>query len=655
MSRIHGETIINNGLPSYSWLTDHLNSLLQRRNAFVRYAVCIGAVGMAFLLTKTLQKTEPNASLSFVFFFAAVAVSAGAGGFGPGVLATLLSALLCDYFFLPPTYSLYIGRGDIVTLLLFVLAALVIIGVSERLRARTRAADRRFHDLVQALDGIVWEADPRTGRFLFVSRRAEDILNYPVSHWLSKPDFPSSIIHPDDRQDVASRYREAVETGQDRKLEYRALDAEGAIVWLRETVRVLPADAAGPARMAGLSVDITERKNAVKELAAVRDELEALNTITVSVGNSLDLKRVLDTLQTELKNHLKAAQGAIYLTNLLDEDLHLERAWDDEQAALRPSDVLPRSSLASKESPELEHKSNARTSAQLDRLAMQNDIASDAYETLVASLVAHGELQGGLLLYRHKADATMVYGVTFLEALGRQVGVVIQNARLYGELAASQERLHLLSQRLVIVQEAERREIARELHDEIGQALTGLKLSLEMSTRLFPAEGEPMLRSALGVVNELMVHVRELSLDLRPAMLDDLGILPTLIWYFGRYTGLTHVEVRFEHTGLDRRFSHEIETTSYRIVQEALTNAARYAGVQEVTVRLWSGRDFVGVQVIDRGNGFDPEAALFSANTGGLAGMQERAELLGGRLTIESSIGQGTSLTAELPLGGSGL
>ncbi len=228
----------------------------------------------------------------------------------------------------------------------------------------------------------------------------------------------------------------------------------------------------------------------------------------------------------------------------------------------------------------------------------------------------------------------------------------LEKARLQAERRASEaaliqtvERLRALSRRLVEVQEAERRHIARELHDEVGQALTGIKLTLEMGA-CRPAQG------AREMVGELIEKVRNLSLDLRPSMLDDLGLLPALLWHFERYTAQTGVRVAFRHAGLEgRRFAPEVETGAYRIVQEALTNVARHAGVGEATVRLWADREALNVQVEDAGAGFDPEADLSAHATGGLSGMRERAALLGGRLRIDSAIGAGAHLTAELPAG----
>jgi signal transduction histidine kinase len=216
----------------------------------------------------------------------------------------------------------------------------------------------------------------------------------------------------------------------------------------------------------------------------------------------------------------------------------------------------------------------------------------------------------------------------------------------------SRERLQILSRRLLDVQETERRHIARELHDEVGQVLTGLKLLIETGKAL-PAESiGSRLDQALALVDELATQVQELSLNLRPAMLDDLGLLPTLAWHFNRYTDQTNVRVNFGYIGPERRLAPEVETAAYRIVQEALTNVARHAGVDEVAVRLWLQEDALRVQVEDEGIGFDPQAALVTSARGGLSGMRERAILLGGQLTITSAEGAGTCLIAELPLHG---
>jgi signal transduction histidine kinase len=218
------------------------------------------------------------------------------------------------------------------------------------------------------------------------------------------------------------------------------------------------------------------------------------------------------------------------------------------------------------------------------------------------------------------------------------------------ELSRANNALRSLSHRVVEVQEAERRAVARELHDEIGQLLTSLKLSLETSFQPVNDEQRAAVADALQQLNELMERVRQLSVSLRPQMLDDLGLLTALEWHFKRYAKQTGIRVQFRHTPVVARLPAPLETAAFRIVQEALTNVARHAAVKEATVRLWVNDTRLGLQVEDGGAGFDAAAALASHASSGLAGMRERAEMLGGEMTMESSPGLGTKLTVELPL-----
>jgi signal transduction histidine kinase len=151
----------------------------------------------------------------------------------------------------------------------------------------------------------------------------------------------------------------------------------------------------------------------------------------------------------------------------------------------------------------------------------------------------------------------------------------------------------------------------------------------------------------------LISKVRQMSLDLRPSMLDDLGIAPTIIWHIDRYTSQTGIQVNFQQTNVqNRRFRSEIETTIYRVVQEALTNIARHANVKNAAVRLWCTDKILGVQIEDEGQGFDPDEALSTHQSRGLLGMRERVGFIGGQLSIVSQPGQGASLTIEIPLEG---
>jgi signal transduction histidine kinase len=242
----------------------------------------------------------------------------------------------------------------------------------------------------------------------------------------------------------------------------------------------------------------------------------------------------------------------------------------------------------------------------------------------------------------------IVATVVFLTTAWVVSGMVTQVRKLTEAQLALQSQV---SSRLMEVQETERRRLARELHDEVGQLVTGL-LSLLRPNRDAPADAlNARFEQARATVNDLLGRVRGLSFDLRPADLDDLGLLAALLALFERYTAQTGVVVSFKHQGMERRFAPELETGAYRIVQEALTNAARHACVTSVNVRVWADTEKLNLQIEDRGCGFDPDAVMKTPRSSGLIGMQERSRLLRGRLSIESAPGAGTTISAELPLG----
>lgn len=211
--------------------------------------------------------------------------------------------------------------------------------------------------------------------------------------------------------------------------------------------------------------------------------------------------------------------------------------------------------------------------------------------------------------------------------------------RLLEQTRSSQQQLEALSRRLVSVQEEERQAVARELHDEIGQLLTGVKLL---------AESGSSKQALLGVVEELMGRVRSLSIGLRPPMLDSLGLVPTLLWHVDRYAAQTGVRVEVREVDPRRRYSRAIETAAFRIVQEALTNVARHAGVHEAALEIEAEGDWLRLRIQDQGSGFDLAAVPTGAGNG-IIGMQERARLLGGQVSIDSRPGRGTRVAAELP------
>ncbi|HFD40018.1 MAG TPA: HAMP domain-containing protein [Anaerolineae bacterium] len=241
--------------------------------------------------------------------------------------------------------------------------------------------------------------------------------------------------------------------------------------------------------------------------------------------------------------------------------------------------------------------------------------------------------------------------LTLLNAIGRQLGVAIENARLWEELKRRDALRGQLLEQVITAQEEERKRIARELHDQTGQALTSILVGL----RTLETDPNPMrIREIKHIVADTLDEVRDLALELRPSVLDDLGLAPALQRYVRACAGRYHLRTDFQTVGLEEvRLPPAVETALYRIVQEALTNVARHAAADQVSVLLETRGDSVVAIVEDDGCGFEVERLMDGALREqwlGLHGMRERAELLGGKLTIESSPGAGTTVFVEVPL-----
>jgi PAS domain S-box-containing protein len=285
------------------------------------------------------------------------------------------------------------------------------------------------------------------------------------------------------------------------------------------------------------------------------------------------------------------------------------------------------------------------------RTPLQEEIYNEGVRSyLSVPLFSQGKIVGVLNLGSFRPRAFNEDKQEIAREVAQHVAIVLSNVQLFAELESSHQRLEELSRQLVLVQEAERRFLARELHDEIAQTLTALSISLQLAVDASGDQYAERVVDAQRLAEDLSQRIRQLSLDLRPPMLDDLGLLPTLFWYFDRCAQQLRVQVEFEHQGLERPLDPEIEIVVYRIVQEALTNIARHANVRAAAVRLWANPTTLSVQIEDRGNGFDDVQVLGRSTSGGLTGMRERVRLVGGQLIIDTHPGTGTCLTALLPL-----
>jgi signal transduction histidine kinase len=241
-----------------------------------------------------------------------------------------------------------------------------------------------------------------------------------------------------------------------------------------------------------------------------------------------------------------------------------------------------------------------------------------------------------------------------LTAIGNQIAVAIENARLYAEVQQKEQLRGKLLKKVITAQEEERKRIARELHDDTSQALTALLYAAEEGTEMCDlAEVKEMLGGMRRLTVRTLDGVHKLIFDLRPTMLDHLGLVPALRWFSQSRLEPTGVRVTIEEKSAPRRLPTEIETALFRVVQEAINNIARHAAARNVYISFHLDDKAVTVELEDDGIGFDMVELALSPDSGqglGLMGMQERIEVLGGEMEITTATGYGTQVEIRVPI-----
>jgi PAS domain S-box-containing protein len=269
---------------------------------------------------------------------------------------------------------------------------------------------------------------------------------------------------------------------------------------------------------------------------------------------------------------------------------------------------------------------------------------------ILMPLKAGKQVFGFYLLQKAQPDAFSQEQFRLVEALVSQAAIAGQNAWLFEQVRYGHERLMDLSRRMVQVQENERSYIARELHDESGQALASLLLGLDLVERS-AHEPEKVIEAVTrleGIVNGIMENLHRIAMNLRPATLDHLGLANALNQYIQSFSQAHSIQAKFDTSGFNDRLPSEIEVAFYRITQEALTNVVRHARATRIEVEFEQTKESLILMIKDNGIGFDPKAKV-DRNRLGLVGMRERASMLGGQMLVESKPGQGATLKIEIP------
>lgn len=513
-----------------------------------------------------------------------------------------------------------------------------------------RAAEEQFRTLVENLPDMIARFDSEL-RYLYVSPAVEKVTGRPARDYLGRTNreagMPAELVEVWDP--ALSR---VFATGLPEKVEL-TIQVDGGT--RHYDCRLVPERGRTDGVPSVLSVarDETDRWLAYEAERRARTVAEALREATVALTRILDRETVLATLLDRLRQIVPFDRARVMLL----EDgtrLSVRAVFDGDRVVPLPAEGRPELDPAQHPIVHGILTSGAVVLVPDVRARPDWSLPTDgAFEAcwMGVPLFARGNVAGLFSLSKREPSFFNEEHVKLAEAMSSQASVAVENAILFEQMQASSVRMRSLSRRLVEVQESERRNIARELHDEAGQALTSLRLGLRLLEREIGGGGSVTARVAELVqrTDAVIEGLHRLAVDLRPASLDHVGLEAALRQYSRSAGAKFGLDVHFKARGFtDERLPSVVETALYRVVQEAMTNVVRHAGAKRVDVLAERRGDRVQVMVEDDGVGFDSLLVRPGEHLG-LLGMRERAEALGGTLTIESRPGGGTTVVAEVP------
>lgn len=512
-----------------------------------------------------------------------------------------------------------------------------------------RQTEKTFKTLVENLPDVIARFDPDL-RHLYVSPAVERATGRPSEDYVGRTNrevgMSSELI---DEWDAA--LRRVFETGRAEKLEFAFPSPDG----LRHfDCNLVPEHAPDGAIPSVLSVarDVTDRWLAYEAERRARTIADALRETTTVLTRSLDRETVLATLLDCLRRLVPFDRARVMLVD--------EASRVSVRAIFDGNRVVP---LAAEDRPEFQatdhpilHGILTTGTAVLipdvrDRpdWSLPTDHASEAC-WMGVPLFARGDVTGLFSLSKREPGYFNEEHVRLAEVMSSQASVAVENAVLFEQMQASTLRMQALSRRLVDAQESERRHIARELHDEAGQALASMRYGLRLLEREIDEGGSVTERVAelMQRTDAIIDGLHRLAADLRPASLDHLGLEAALRQYSRSAGSKFGLDVHFKARGFTSdRLPMAVETGLYRVVQEAVTNVVRHARATRIDVFVEHRGDRVMVMIEDDGVGFEPDQVKRGDHFG-LLGLRERAEALGGTLTLESAPGAGTTIVVEV-------
>lgn len=558
---------------------------------------------------------------------------------------------------------------------------------------RLKKSERGYRALLTAAgevgEGIalIGEKGDKEGELLYVNETFARILGYNPADLIGVN--ISAVLHPNELQETQKFWLSLQDAAPHTETkELKVLDRQGNPHILETSSTIVEYEE--QRAIAWFARDITQRKMQEAELRLRNRELKALNTLAFALNQpyqkdflayvlhetlqALELSQGwITVIEEDTRSEVVASEGIDADTRNLLEDIYrnLFYPYEPQQGIRKPVGldnlceifekkdtpfgnltVLKPKIMAAKQDWQEGYKNPAITFPSLENTRPADNL-------FVSVPLGSPQKPLGFLWVAFPSDSNIEYQIGLLSTIAHQIGIVLENVRLWEELQEKERLRAELLHKALQAQEDERYRIARELHDETGQSLNalvfGLK-ALETSLSTDVEQAKALVTRLKAAVADTIRELQTIIYDLRPTLLDDLGLIPAVRWYAETRLETLGIEVVWQVDELSTRFPSQVETTLFRIAQEAMTNISKYAQAREVRIELREQREKnrVLLSICDDGIGFDVDQVFkepVSLNQGlGLIGMRERAELLGGTLEWRSAPGQGTCIVAKIPL-----
>jgi PAS domain S-box-containing protein len=502
----------------------------------------------------------------------------------------------------------------------------------------------------------------RKHQWILLNKALSEMVGYPREEMLGKSDYD---YFPKKQADFFWKKDEQMfRTGKIVDIpEEPITDAKGNTHWLH-TKKAPLRDSLGKINtLVGIIRDITDQKKAVEALRKSKD-LNTILQISYRITQILDLDKMLKLACQETAKALDVDKCTAILFDEKEKEGTVRGMYEKNRPhppGLRQKHLLKDYPMLLKHYRQKKRFLNVPVveKAPLSRKEKDSIKNTKVKSFVIVPIDSGKKLLGSFSVATVEKERVFTNSeITFVQTLTNHLAIAVENARLMELVKEQTENLRILSQRVITAQEKERRRIAQELHDEIGQTLTVMKINMEMSKQKIPSEFTQVIdriRDNEDLVSQTLDKVRNLTTDLSPPMLDDFGLIPTLKWYIDSFSKRTNIKITLQSDDCRGRFPFDVEMVLYRIAQEALTNVAKHARATQVLIALEKKNNYAILSVRDNGIGFDIKKVL-SEHKGkkgfGLFNIKERVKLLNGNFSITSKPKKGTRLQVRIPCPG---